>query len=515
MRPIHSYKGYLTLGDPEEYETAMAIDIERYPRTMVAKAPTASSFVVRSDMAPGEATQSTASMPAEENQDGLAAVKRARTYQVPDEAAPGGKKDVEQEDLAKGYAYGSTAVHIAESDSNVTTYETKQGLDIIGFVTRENYQHYMAMDRSNVIIAQRTNDKASMALSSFIHALYELESYAVARLVTKDNKAPVILLLAPSIEPDLECLYDVELPFAEDVRSYRFPPLDHIVTVSGKVLEQHRNLPNDALLDAMSSYVDSMDLSTHDRDDSGQPAEYMPIEETFSPVLHRINQVIRHRAIHPSSEIPPIPETLTKYSQPPADLLASAQPHLNAVLNAADLKKVPPQLRSRKGRKGGQDTEKPLSGLDVSALLSGSTTRSKSIDPQNAIPEFKQLLAAASSVAEIHNAAVQLGGIIKDYIRHSVGDSSYGRAIEAIRVMREEMLEFEEPAAYNKFLAGLKDEVLGGGLGGERREMWFLMRANRLGLIRRAEISASEVSEEEAKAFLSASGALAMRGKGE
>lgn len=96
MRPIHSYKGYLTLGDPEEYETAMAIDIERYPRTMVAKAPTASSFVVRSDMAPGEATQSTASMPIEENQDGLAAVKRARTYQVPDEAAPGGKKDVEQ-----------------------------------------------------------------------------------------------------------------------------------------------------------------------------------------------------------------------------------------------------------------------------------------------------------------------------------------------------------------------------------------------------------------------------------
>ena len=127
----------------------------------------------------------------------------------------------------------------------------------------------MDMSRTNIIVAQRTNDKAGMALSSFIHALYELESYAVARMVLKENKGPVVLLLAPSIEPDLECLYDIELPFAEDVRSYRFPPLDRIVTVSGKVLKQHRNLPTDDLLDAMSEYVDKMDLSTYDRNDEG------------------------------------------------------------------------------------------------------------------------------------------------------------------------------------------------------------------------------------------------------
>ena len=69
--------------------------------------------------------------------DAVLKVKNARTYQVPDETAPGNKKDVEQDELAKGYAYGSTAVYIAESDRNVTTYETKQGLDIIGFVAKE------------------------------------------------------------------------------------------------------------------------------------------------------------------------------------------------------------------------------------------------------------------------------------------------------------------------------------------------------------------------------------------
>lgn len=123
------------------------------------------------------------------------------------------------------------------------------------------------MSNTNVIIAQRTNDKAGFALSSFIHALFELECYAVARLVTKENKPPLMVLLAPSIEPDYECLLEVQLPFNEDVRTYRFPPLDKVVTVSGKVVTEHRNLPNEDLQNAMSKYVDSMELI--DRDDDG------------------------------------------------------------------------------------------------------------------------------------------------------------------------------------------------------------------------------------------------------
>ena len=127
------------------------------------------------------------------------------------------------------------------------------------------------MSRTSVIVPQRTDEKAHMALSSFIHALYETESFAIARLVPKDDRPPVVLLLAPSIEPDFECLIDLEIPFAEDIRSYKFPPLDRIVTVSGKVLTQHRNLPNESLLKAMDAYVDHMDLSTvgHDEEGSG------------------------------------------------------------------------------------------------------------------------------------------------------------------------------------------------------------------------------------------------------
>ena len=125
------------------------------------------------------------------------------------------------------------------------------------------------MGESCITIAQSVNDKAKMALSSLIHTLHELESYAVARIVTKDGKDPQIILLAPSIEPDLEALVDVPLPFAEDVRFYRFPPLDRVIGASGATIKKHRHLPTDDLVEAMSDYVDSMDLSTFGKDGEG------------------------------------------------------------------------------------------------------------------------------------------------------------------------------------------------------------------------------------------------------
>ena len=118
-------------------------------------------------------------------------------------------------------------------------------------------------------MAPNGNIKAKMALSSLIHALHEVESRAVARLVTKEGKHPQILLLAPLIEHNLEALVDVPLPFAEDVRVYRFAPLDKVISSTGEIITKHRFLPGDELKNAMSDFVDSMDLSTFGKDEEG------------------------------------------------------------------------------------------------------------------------------------------------------------------------------------------------------------------------------------------------------
>ncbi|EMD00539.1 hypothetical protein BAUCODRAFT_172807 [Baudoinia panamericana UAMH 10762] len=510
VRPTPSYKGSLTLGNPQEFDTALSIDVERYPKTMTAPAQSASRFVVRSDLAPSEVMQATQTLDGEAApngySEGLSAVKNALSYQVDDENAPGGKRDIDRDELAKGYEYGRTAVHISESDRNVTTYETVPSFDIIGFVDKSQYERWMDMTRAALTIAQRGNDKAIMALSSFIHALYELESYAVARLVKKENNEPRIVLVAPCIEPDLECLYDVELPFTEDLRSYKFPPLDRIITVSGKELKVHRNLPNEDLQAAMSDYVDSMDLATFGTNDEGEPTEYMPMDETFSPMLHRIQQVIKHRAVFPESEPPPPADVLVRYSHSPAELVQQSKSALSRVVKAADVKKVPPKARGRRfGR--GKEAPKPLSDLDVGALLAKDMKRKRRrIDPDNAIPEFKQLIDAQDTeeaLDVVHDACKQFKDIICDWIKHSVGNSGYGRAIEGIRVMRENMAEIDEAGFFNEVLRDIKAKLLGGELGDGRSEMWYMVRVNKLGLLQDQDAT-NGVSAEEAKAFLTA-----------
>lgn len=135
-KSMPSFKGFLQLGDATKYETAFRIPVERYFRTYVAKPPSASSFVRRSGTEPGEEAEPAASQ-AQGDAEALTTVRTSRTYQITDESAPGGKVDVERDDLAKGYEYGRTAVHISQTDENITTLETFAGLELIGFIQND------------------------------------------------------------------------------------------------------------------------------------------------------------------------------------------------------------------------------------------------------------------------------------------------------------------------------------------------------------------------------------------
>lgn len=138
VKPYKTYDGILTLGDPSVHEDAMSINVERYFKTHKATVPPASRVVIK--------TESSASPPAAANGDEMqgvdpapsfSAVKDARTYKVNDPDAPGGKRDVDRDDLAKGYEYGRTAVHISESDYNITKIETTKSFSIVGFIYQE------------------------------------------------------------------------------------------------------------------------------------------------------------------------------------------------------------------------------------------------------------------------------------------------------------------------------------------------------------------------------------------
>ena len=126
------------------------------------------------------------------------------------------------------------------------------------------------------------------------------------------------------------------------------------------------------------------------------------------------------------------------------------------------------------------------------------------IDPANLVPSFKQALAVTDDLAAIQSAADAMAKEIRSLVKNSVGESAYGRALEAIRVMRDEMTELEEPEMYNSFVREFKTELLGGVLNGDRREMWWRVRGSKYGLIDQKRSLVSDVTDKEADEFYKA-----------
>ncbi|KAL7785521.1 hypothetical protein V8C37DRAFT_412904 [Trichoderma ceciliae] len=488
IKPYKTYDGLLTLGDPKNAPAVVEIHVERYFKTHLARPPMASTVVVKEEQ-PGPSQA-----PDDEQMDGmeLTAVKQTRTYKVNDPDAPGGKRDVEFESLAKGYEYGRTAVHISESDHNITKLETHKSFKIIGFVSKEKYEALLNLGETCITIAAKYDEKSELAFSSLVWALSELDSYAVARLVTKDEKEPLMVLMMPHMEPNYVCLYDVPLPFAEDIRTYQFPPLDRVITVSGQTITKHRLLPSDELSQAMSDYVDAMDLSNYGIDQDGEPAEYATIDEIYNPAIHRITHAVKQRAVHPEKSIPEIPPVLLRFAAPPTELVETMQAKIDALVQAADVKKVPPKAKGKRPR----ETVKPISGLDVDALL--GKEKKGSISPENSIPDFKRALNTSEEVEQIADATKQMGVIVRTLVTDSFGDNKYAQAMEGIGAMREELTNLEEPGLYNDFVRDLKKSLLSGALGGDRRDFWFKVRWAKLGLIDKNQSEVSTVTLEEA-----------------
>lgn len=128
VRPVPSYKGVLTIGDPEKYNDAIAIDVERYPRTKKASAMSASKYVPPKD---GSSTQ-------EAIEGGNVALQR--TYKIKkgeDEV------EVEKEELEKAYLYGRSIVHLSDADLSITKLETDAELTVLGFVEKEGVTSHL------------------------------------------------------------------------------------------------------------------------------------------------------------------------------------------------------------------------------------------------------------------------------------------------------------------------------------------------------------------------------------
>ena len=168
---------------------------------------------------------------------------------------------------------------------------------------------------------------------------------------------------------------------------------------------------------------------------------------------------------------------------------------------------VPPKVKGR----GKRQPMAPLSNLPIDELL--KSRRRDKISSGNSIAEFRQMLDHADGTDNttlLRDAAKQMGDIVRGLIRkHAVGATAGTideQVLENIRVFRHEMIEYEEPELYNKFIRSLKKDILSGNLGENLKELWFKVKAAKLGLIDNYISEKSEVLAAEATDFLNLKG---------
>ena len=113
------------------------------------------------------------------------------------------------------------------------------------------------------------------------------------------------------------------------------------------------------------------------------------------------------------------------------------------------------------------------------------------------------MLDRAKVSDDILAAADDFAAVIETRVKDSFGDGAYARVLEEMRVLREELRELDEQGWWNDWVRRFKGKLLAGELGGERAELWYGVRKERLGLLGRAESELSKVMEEEVKSFLS------------
>ncbi|KAK9459428.1 SPOC like C-terminal domain-containing protein [Lipomyces oligophaga] len=332
IRPTASFRGLLSIGDPFEelYQDGLIqIPVERYACIKLAKAPNTTAYKSDTNSQIGRKIVYKVELDSDEDPNGDGKIEI----------------EVEKDKLTKGFRYGNTVIPFDNDELELLRFPTRPGIDIIGFVALAGVKPWILMSETAYIVASSKSEEAQIALSSFIRAMREQGLAAIARYVSKVDNPPVMVLLFPDpeiLDTERDILLEVEVPFAEDVRSYKFPSLSLIKTTHGKILTQHHHLPTTDMVANMRAFVNAMDISS--LTESGLPSdqpnngrEFAAPGQLFDPINAAINRAIIQRGLNPDSSIDNVisVEPGKEYSLAP--LLRQTRPPKKLVDLASDL----------------------------------------------------------------------------------------------------------------------------------------------------------------------------------
>ncbi|KAI9497325.1 SPOC like C-terminal domain-containing protein [Zychaea mexicana] len=548
VRPTPTYRGYLTFGDRVQFpDTSLSVSINMYARTMEAKVPSAGKWSSISNV-----TGTRNEHGAESHQVASDTVYKVKhldsgkhaNNEDNDNADDSGHNDdnhanedenivVEKSELAKAYNFGKEKVVVSPDTEEHLKLKTEPCMTVLGIYHKKAFPPQLQM--SNVYTIVGGSDQpvfAAKAISAFAQALGKNNWVALVRHVSRANVPPRLGILKPVLREDIDALYFVRVPFAEDYRDFTFSSLDKVFTESGKeITEDHPLLPTQDVRDAMSAFVKGMTIKepVYADDDKGddetdEEDAMIEIDEIYNPQLWLTQKAMIARALNPAAAIPELDPRLKQQFDQPAKLIAKNKNSIENLKRVLNVKKV--DRASKRKRYGGIDADQgvpenllPLdqvlqtqqqrvpemhikqeeqTGSEIRALFNKET---REITMENPKRDFTNMINNREEDL-VTSAVEQMCVIITKLVTQSFGDRDYEQAFECLECLRSTAAKEDESEAFNKYLYQLKNTCDPSNPQSHRRGFWDIMKNKRLTLITNEEAPDSNVTSGEARTFL-------------
>lgn len=426
-------------------------------------------------------------------------VKTERTFHVNDEE----ETEVEKEDIVEGYCYGSDRVPMTAEDKESMRFQTEKCLKVLGFTKAEfvKRHHYLG-DSCLSISAEKGDEAAAVALSALINALYETNCVAIARRVYQARSAPRIGCLVPHIKAAYECLYWMELPFSEDLRTYTFGSLP----LKPESTTNKKYAPTAEQLAAVDKLITSMDLSTAEEDEDGEKSEAMKPKLTFNPYFQRVYQCLQHRALNPDDPIPELSSLIARSLQRPQVVETACQGDLEQVKKLFKLETVAKKKEQQtgdamfkeNGSGEGPAAKRPKTDDDLAGGIEGMTkAKVTEVGTVTPIEDFKDMISRKDEDL-FDQACKQMQQRVQQNVTDSFGPQFYGKAMDCLKELRLQCVKKSEAKIYNTFIREFKGTLIGKG----RRDFWDRIVEAKQGLISKPECEDSSITKQEAETFL-------------
>ncbi|KAI9595138.1 SPOC like C-terminal domain-containing protein [Syncephalis fuscata] len=311
VRPTTVFRGTLSLGDSSvDPDTALEIPIHIYVKTAAVRRPMAEQCLPQTN--------------TDNNTLTYLDVDVSHTYSYVkkiedenDESTGIEQIVLKKDDLTDAYEFGQQIVPISDMDGKTNQAEIQKSFKLIGFVPASDRYLRYTMSSVYQVCPVPDLEASPIAISAFVHAMYEMNAYALVRYTYTIYAAPRIGLLWPCIKPGAEYLYYTHLPFAEDVQQVAFAPLS---TKDLDLDSRSKYAPTAEQLVCMENFVDCFNLTPEinqsDSDISEQPKKYLS-GNLVSVDYQHIQHCIEQRAIHPNTPLPSLNPDLLKQLAPP------------------------------------------------------------------------------------------------------------------------------------------------------------------------------------------------------